>query len=186
MFFVPFHDDVPASRWWIYLVATAVDGAAAPLCLGLGCVPSRNPLWNLRLTTFKWRRRPVPVVRRRRDFSDHCDQGRGEMRGDGRGGKWWNGKASVRMKEGKEMQREGKNVLTTDGSRTISIDQHSPGKSFFSWRGSRMMRKSSFGYGRCCVRIDGTECASYYASYQNSSYPSSSWRMSIYWTETLM
>ena len=56
----------------VYLVATAVDGAAAPRCLGLGCVPSRKPLWNLRLTTFMWRRRPVPVVRRRRDFSDHC------------------------------------------------------------------------------------------------------------------
>ena len=27
----------------IYFVATAVDGAAAPAFLGLGCVPSRNP-----------------------------------------------------------------------------------------------------------------------------------------------
>jgi hypothetical protein len=41
---------------------------------GLACVPSRNPLRNLRRTTFKYRQRPVPVVRRRLALTDQLSK----------------------------------------------------------------------------------------------------------------
>ena len=57
---------------------------AAATAFFTASVPSRNPFFARRGRSFMYRMRPVPVVLRRRDFSDQLTEGREGKRGEER------------------------------------------------------------------------------------------------------